>query len=413
MPNIKQQKKRVRTAASERLENLRYRSTVEDAARSGSQAAVEAGDTSRIADRAPRARPLARPGGRRRARSTGTPPRAARRRPRGSSRRVSASSTRRSAASRGRVMSTSARSSSSSTGEPAAALERVVELGEPDDRLARARPAGSSAPARRASRRRTDAASGAAPPRASSRPSSARRWQSRTRADVARRAGRQRRNRARARVAGALEQRLGRRRAPPATSRRPHASVSVEAAASPRSRGELLDVVHADGIAARPGRDLVDLGRELLRVLADELDEQPARVGVDLDAALGELRRRPISGTRRFGTSKTSTSPAFAQAFASAESFFSSAADEREHRVGRGARRGTRRPPSRRPPSSARPLRRSTSRPPPPKQAERVARRDRVLAAGVGRGEQLDGVLADPVAEPLERALRSSAGRCR
>ena len=49
MPNIKQQKKRVRTAAKERLENLRYRSTaktlakrLETAVRSGDKNLVEA-----------------------------------------------------------------------------------------------------------------------------------------------------------------------------------------------------------------------------------------------------------------------------------------------------------------------------------------------------------------------------------
>ena len=48
MPNIKQQKKRVRTAAEERLENLRYRSTVKTLTRRLSDA-VEAGDKDRIA----------------------------------------------------------------------------------------------------------------------------------------------------------------------------------------------------------------------------------------------------------------------------------------------------------------------------------------------------------------------------
>ena len=49
MPNIKQQKKRVRTASEERLENLRYRSTIKTltkrlatAAEGGDAAAVEA-----------------------------------------------------------------------------------------------------------------------------------------------------------------------------------------------------------------------------------------------------------------------------------------------------------------------------------------------------------------------------------
>ncbi len=49
MPNIKQQKKRVRTAADERLENLRYRSTIKTltkrlatAVQGGDSATVEA-----------------------------------------------------------------------------------------------------------------------------------------------------------------------------------------------------------------------------------------------------------------------------------------------------------------------------------------------------------------------------------
>jgi small subunit ribosomal protein S20 len=49
MPNIKQQKKRVRTAAQERLENLRYASTVKTFTRR-LQAAVDDGDKTRIAE---------------------------------------------------------------------------------------------------------------------------------------------------------------------------------------------------------------------------------------------------------------------------------------------------------------------------------------------------------------------------
>src|SRR5439155_14402792 len=48
MPNIKQQKKRVRSAARERLENLRYRSTVKTVTRR-LRAAVENGETERAA----------------------------------------------------------------------------------------------------------------------------------------------------------------------------------------------------------------------------------------------------------------------------------------------------------------------------------------------------------------------------
>ncbi|HET7807616.1 MAG TPA: 30S ribosomal protein S20 [Gaiellaceae bacterium] len=47
MPNIKQQKKRVRIASEERLENLRYASTVKTFTRR-LRAAVEEGDRERI-----------------------------------------------------------------------------------------------------------------------------------------------------------------------------------------------------------------------------------------------------------------------------------------------------------------------------------------------------------------------------
>ncbi|HVM16531.1 MAG TPA: 30S ribosomal protein S20 [Gaiellaceae bacterium] len=48
MPNIRQQEKRVRTAARERLENLRYRSTVKTLTRR-LESAVQDGDADRIA----------------------------------------------------------------------------------------------------------------------------------------------------------------------------------------------------------------------------------------------------------------------------------------------------------------------------------------------------------------------------
>ena len=49
MPNVKQQKKRVRVAAQERLENLRYVSTIKTYTRR-LRAAVEDGDQERIAE---------------------------------------------------------------------------------------------------------------------------------------------------------------------------------------------------------------------------------------------------------------------------------------------------------------------------------------------------------------------------
>jgi len=49
MPNIKQQKKRVRLAGRQRLQNLRFRSTAKTLARR-LQAAVAEGDQSRVAE---------------------------------------------------------------------------------------------------------------------------------------------------------------------------------------------------------------------------------------------------------------------------------------------------------------------------------------------------------------------------
>ena len=47
MPNIKQQKKRVRTSAEDRLDNLRFRSTVKTMTRR-LEAAVQSGDKTQI-----------------------------------------------------------------------------------------------------------------------------------------------------------------------------------------------------------------------------------------------------------------------------------------------------------------------------------------------------------------------------
>jgi small subunit ribosomal protein S20 len=47
MPNIKQQKKRVRTASEERLENLRYRSTIKTLSKRLATT-VEAGETAAV-----------------------------------------------------------------------------------------------------------------------------------------------------------------------------------------------------------------------------------------------------------------------------------------------------------------------------------------------------------------------------
>ena len=63
MANITQQKKRIRTAADQRLENLRYRSTIKTLTKRLA-AAVEDGDADDDRGRAPRPRQADRPRGR-------------------------------------------------------------------------------------------------------------------------------------------------------------------------------------------------------------------------------------------------------------------------------------------------------------------------------------------------------------
>ena len=62
MPNIKQQKKRVRTAAEQRLENLRYRSTIKTLTKRLATA-VEGGDAAAIDEEHREPRQADRPGG--------------------------------------------------------------------------------------------------------------------------------------------------------------------------------------------------------------------------------------------------------------------------------------------------------------------------------------------------------------
>ena len=221
-------------------------------------------------------------------------------------------------------------------------------------------------------------------------------------ADVADEQTDQRRHRARHRVAGALEQRLAggqrsREVAPP-----PRVGELV-ARHLRTAGGELLDLADTDGVAARPGRDLVDLGRELVRVLADDLDEQANRVRVDVHAAFGELLRHPL-GDAAFRNVVDEDVARLRARLPERRVLLELGGDEREHGVGSGARevRRDRLDVGGLPaldvldddePAAA------------AEQAQRVARRDGVVTAGLERGEELDAVLADPVAQPPERAL--------
>ena len=133
MPNIKQQKKRVRIAAEERLENLRYRSTIKtldeaalDCGRRRRQGAVETEHKSlvKLIDRAVARGALHRNAGARKKSQAAR----VRRRP-----RLRSSSRVRSDA---RAVIVDQRALELElVREPRAALERVVELREPDERI--------------------------------------------------------------------------------------------------------------------------------------------------------------------------------------------------------------------------------------------------------------------------------------
>jgi hypothetical protein len=137
--------------------------------------------------------------------------------------------------------------------------------------------------------------------------------------------------------------------------------------------------------------------------VAHDLDQQARRFGVDAHPALPELLRDPVGhaplrhvideqiADLRTGLGQRGV-------------LLELRGDECEHGVGRGARKVR----SDRlrvgglpavdvlddhePPASA-------------EQAERVARRDRVVAARLVRGEKLRRVLADAIAQPSQRAL--------
>ena len=88
------------------------------------------------------------------------------------------------------------------------------------------------------------------------------------------------------------------------------------------AHGELLDDGARDLFPVRPRRELLNLGGEVANVLADRLDERPACVAVGGGAEPRELLADPL-GQLFFATSYVMKSPAFATAFASAESFLS------------------------------------------------------------------------------------------
>ena len=103
-------------------------------------------------------------------------------------------------------------------------------------------------------------------------------------------------------------------------------------------RGEELDLAPADRLAGGPGGQLLDLGRESVDVLADDLDQRASGLAVAPEPRTrSNWARTQVGRSRGFGTSKASTSPALAQAPAATEPFSSpatSASTAPWHRVG-------------------------------------------------------------------------------
>ena len=407
MPNIKQQKKRVRTAAEERLENLRYRSTIKtltkrlaDGGRGRRRRERrDRAQEPRAADR-PRRRPRRAAPERRRAQEVAGRALAAGSPSLPTALDASLAALRREQ----RVISTSARSSSSSfasreppfsawsssasrTSAPSSSAGREVP------HLSRRASAPGTASARASLRR---------PPRQALlvEPMGGARMPRRGSSGCRRAAG------SCARPGRPSGRASARRHAAPRRRRgAPHASVRVHGGDSARGATSASTSALRHLAAVRPGRELVDLARELVEIVADELGEQPARLGSAVVAVQLELLgdpagdrpclRRPRAGPRR----------AAATAFASGASFFSSPATSASVVPGAGdfeivgdRLRVGRLPASRRlrRPRAACPRRTGPSR------CTRRPRRHRSSSAAV---VQLDRVGVEAAAQPRDRAV--------
>ena len=78
------------------------------------------------------------------------------------------------------------------------------------------------------------------------------------------------------------------------TSRRPHASVSEKIGVSALPTASSSTSCDGDLVAAGPRCELLDLARELVEVVADDLDERAARLLVRLRAEPAELLADPL-----------------------------------------------------------------------------------------------------------------------
>ena len=147
-----------------------------------------------------------------------------------------------------------------------------------------------------------------------------------------------------------------------ATSRLPHASVSEKIGVSARPAASCFDRAQRDLLAAGPRGELVHLARELVEVVADELDQRAARLGRPPSRRAARTARRPTpagaaSARRREDARPPSRPPSRARSRPSSRRRRARARSPAQ------APRDTRRPPSRRRPSSARPRRRRRAAP--------------------------------------------------
>ena len=153
---------------------------------------------------------------------------------------------------------------------------------------------------------------------------------------------------------------------------------------------------------ASPGRELVDLGRELVEVVADQLDQQPARLGVALSSAELELLADPA---REAAVRHLEQQRARLSRRPPSRSARPSSARRRRARAScrAAAPRGIRRPPSRRALSMPRRRRRARAGLPEPN-------RPRALQAATASSPEVSAASSSSTASASKRA-RSRADR--
>ena len=105
----------------------------------------------------------------------------------------------------------------------------------------------------------------------------------------------------------------------------------------PRRR-EPLHVAIGDRLAVGPDRELLDLGRELVHVVADELEQRAARLRIRLRVLQAELLRHPL-GERALRHVVGQDVPHLRDRLAERGVRLHLGRDEREHRLGRRRRR--------------------------------------------------------------------------